>query len=210
MALNKLRKKSACNYYIQYQFKKVKDTGNEKATTVLMSEFSKKWQKLPESEKVPYQEMADKFNAESFTDAGRIRKKLNRYNVFMKEKLIEYQTSGGDMSPKDRLKKIAGEWKKLDDAEKDEYREKAKEMSGGVSDTEPENDSSVFKSNLNNNDDKCKNLSESDLCCVICMEEKKNHVFIPCGHVVCCGKCTKVSNCPICREPITHVQKIYY
>jgi hypothetical protein len=138
----KPRKKSAYNFYIQDQFKKAKESETNKSTTELMSEFSKKWKKLSESEQNPYQEMAEKYNAENFADTGSDKgkpKKLNGYNVFMKEKMAEYKESGGTLSPKDRLKKIAGEWKKLDDEEKAEYKEKAKVMSsGGDSDAEAE------------------------------------------------------------------------
>jgi hypothetical protein len=37
------------------------------------------------------------------------------------------------------------------------------------------------------------------LICNICMEQNKNHVFIPCGHLVCL-KCSRYfSDCPFCR-----------
>lgn len=46
--------------------------------------------------------------------------------------------------------------------------------------------------------------------CVICLEYEKTYVFIPCGHMATCGKCTfKIDNCPICRSPIARKQKVY-
>ena len=43
--------------------------------------------------------------------------------------------------------------------------------------------------------------------CVVCMEEARDTVFIPCGHfVVCSGCCEGIMNksgeCPVCRMPI--------
>merc|ERR1711971_380247 len=38
--------------------------------------------------------------------------------------------------------------------------------------------------------------------CKICMAEKVDQVFIPCGHVICCKICiTQLQTCPICRKP---------
>jgi hypothetical protein len=46
--------------------------------------------------------------------------------------------------------------------------------------------------------------------CVICLDNKANHVIIECGHVALCGDCTKgLKNCPICRNIITRTIKIY-
>lgn len=42
---------------------------------------------------------------------------------------------------------------------------------------------------------------ESD--CVICMGEKKECVYSPCGHFITCKGCSvRVDKCPICREKI--------
>lgn len=39
--------------------------------------------------------------------------------------------------------------------------------------------------------------------CVICLSDKKNTVFSPCGHYVCCEICSsKINICPICRSNI--------
>lgn len=47
-------------------------------------------------------------------------------------------------------------------------------------------------------------MFDNDLCC-ICLETKKNRVFLPCGHVSCCFGCGyKVLKCPICRKEITN------
>ena len=40
--------------------------------------------------------------------------------------------------------------------------------------------------------------------CVICMEAKKDTVFIPCGHFYACNGCSlKITKCPICRTVIS-------
>lgn len=48
--------------------------------------------------------------------------------------------------------------------------------------------------------------------CVICMDGSKNHIAIPCGHVMFCGACAgKMINesCPICNNKITSVNITY-
>lgn len=70
--------------------------------------------------------------------------------------------------------------------------------------------------------------------CVLCFDEQKDTVFIPCGHLACCRsfvppllrgllrtsqsssrasfahRCSKqVSKCPICRKAITHTVPVY-
>lgn len=47
--------------------------------------------------------------------------------------------------------------------------------------------------------------------CKICLIEEFNTVFIPCGHVVACGKCAStLRNCPICRKEIGNILRIYF
>ncbi|XP_015374815.1 PREDICTED: E3 ubiquitin-protein ligase LRSAM1-like [Diuraphis noxia] len=44
-----------------------------------------------------------------------------------------------------------------------------------------------------------------DVECIICMETKFDVLFIPCGHLCCCGKCSEqISLCPMCRTEILH------
>ena len=48
--------------------------------------------------------------------------------------------------------------------------------------------------------------------CVVCMERQSDRRCIPCGHVVLCGSCVRdprlESRCPVCREPVEHVQGV--
>lgn len=52
--------------------------------------------------------------------------------------------------------------------------------------------------------------------CVICLTQKKDHVFIPCGHQCLCGPCAtrfkrqaRHQICPICRVRIREIMKVY-
>lgn len=46
--------------------------------------------------------------------------------------------------------------------------------------------------------------------CVVCYENDKEFVFIPCGHFATCAKCSfSMSLCPICRTAITTKQRVY-
>jgi len=45
--------------------------------------------------------------------------------------------------------------------------------------------------------------------CVLCIDLEKNIKF-NCGHVVACSECAKkISDCPVCREPITKRETVY-
>jgi hypothetical protein len=47
--------------------------------------------------------------------------------------------------------------------------------------------------------------------CKICFENDYNTVFIPCGHVISCAKCSlSVTKCPACRQSFERVINIYY
>ena len=46
--------------------------------------------------------------------------------------------------------------------------------------------------------------------CVICLDENREMVFIPCGHICSCLKCAKkLKDCPMCRKKITHSVRFY-
>merc|ERR1711977_730164 len=48
--------------------------------------------------------------------------------------------------------------------------------------------------------------------CVVCMERQSDRRCIPCGHVVFCESCARdprlEPRCPVCREPVEHVQGV--
>ncbi|AUR45139.1 inhibitor of apoptosis protein 3 [Spilosoma obliqua nucleopolyhedrosis virus] len=47
--------------------------------------------------------------------------------------------------------------------------------------------------------------------CKICYNAEKNVCFVPCGHVMACGKCASaVTNCPTCRTTIKTAVRMYY
>lgn len=46
--------------------------------------------------------------------------------------------------------------------------------------------------------------------CKICFEFKKIISFQPCGHVLCCNKCSKsVSECPLCKTKIANRVRVF-
>ena len=65
-----------------------------------------------------------------------------------------------------------------------------------------------FNKEISEDEDKDENL------CSICLDNKKTHAFVPCGHVCVCEDCSKKinikkDNCLICREKIESIIKIY-
>lgn len=46
--------------------------------------------------------------------------------------------------------------------------------------------------------------------CVICFDNKRTTIFVPCGHHVSCGTCAeKVKDCPICKKKINQKIKVF-
>ena len=47
--------------------------------------------------------------------------------------------------------------------------------------------------------------------CIVCMEEEREALFLPCGHLVCCRKCAGKTKrkCPICRKSVHAQQRVY-
>ncbi|CAI7755869.1 unnamed protein product [Closterium sp. NIES-54] len=46
--------------------------------------------------------------------------------------------------------------------------------------------------------------------CVICLEQKYNSVFVPCGHMCCCVHCAaQLTQCPLCRRRIDQLVRTY-
>lgn len=46
--------------------------------------------------------------------------------------------------------------------------------------------------------------------CVICLVEKYNSVFVPCGHMCCCVHCgAQLTQCPLCRRRVDQLVRTY-
>ncbi len=55
------------------------------------------------------------------------------------------------------------------------------------------------------------NNIKSDNSCVICMENEKNIVFLPCGHIASCFSCaSSLHSCPLCRVKISQQHKVFF
>ena len=51
---------------------------------------------------------------------------------------------------------------------------------------------------------------KSELQCVVCFDENKNIVFVPCHHLCCCEDCgATLQKCPLCRKGISDRVKIF-
>lgn len=47
--------------------------------------------------------------------------------------------------------------------------------------------------------------------CIICCDQERSLVFIPCGHLVSCGRCAvNFTTCPNCRSDITGSAKVRF
>lgn len=54
---------------------------------------------------------------------------------------------------------------------------------------------------------------QNSVSCVLCLEEKSNTLFLPCGHFCTCASCAdslQQTSCPICREGIKSVVRVYF
>ena len=57
--------------------------------------------------------------------------------------------------------------------------------------------------------------------CVVCLEARKDHAFIPCGHLALCAECAALyesapeehawrrQGCPVCRASYSKVMRIF-
>ncbi|OQR90461.1 hypothetical protein ACHHYP_05503 [Achlya hypogyna] len=51
---------------------------------------------------------------------------------------------------------------------------------------------------------------ERDTECVVCFDQPKNSVCLPCRHLSCCNTClAAIELCPLCRAPIESILQIY-
>ena len=56
-------------------------------------------------------------------------------------------------------------------------------------------------------------VGEENKLCIICMEEEKRVVMVPCGHICVCVKCSKnpaITKCPYCRSHVSQKVQCYF
>lgn len=59
------------------------------------------------------------------------------------------------------------------------------------------------------NSNEVSNIND-ELCCVVCMDLKRNMLCKPCNHVALCENCsTTVKKCPVCNTVVTKIKKIF-
>ncbi|ETO01820.1 hypothetical protein RFI_35619 [Reticulomyxa filosa] len=62
------------------------------------------------------------------------------------------------------------------------------------------NDVNIDNGNNDNNDNSKNN---DDSLCIVCFDEKRTHILLPCGHFCLCQGCSQeLSECPVCRVQI--------
>ncbi len=53
-------------------------------------------------------------------------------------------------------------------------------------------------------------IPEEEMCIICYNSTLKNEVLVPCGHTQFCNKCIKdITKCPLCRQAVTQIIKIY-
>ena len=76
--------------------------------------------------------------------------------------------------------------------------------------TEPSSKQQTMTSSRSSSDSS--NDAEQNDLCVVCLDSRCTHAFVPCGHLCICSTCaiqTDLQKCPICRVPSQHVMQIY-
>ena len=96
----------------------------------------------------------------------------------------------------------------VDDEQDCEYQSAAEEISSSSESTDSDEESVEIKY-MKQIKEENKKLSEETLC-KVCLDEPMNRGFLPCGHYVACEDCTnRLRFCPICRQKIKALVKIY-
>jgi len=57
-----------------------------------------------------------------------------------------------------------------------------------------------------------KKKEEESKLCIVCYDEEKEYVCVPCGHLVYCKTCSQKADdfpCPVCRSKVTVLTKIF-
>ncbi|KAK7590879.1 hypothetical protein V9T40_002492 [Parthenolecanium corni] len=56
-------------------------------------------------------------------------------------------------------------------------------------------------------------LSEDSFTCIVCLNQPREVILLPCGHISMCYDCAYQCNdrpCPVCREPVASINLIYF
>jgi hypothetical protein len=54
-------------------------------------------------------------------------------------------------------------------------------------------------------------LLRKQFLCILCMENDMNILLLPCGHLLCCERCSRsLISCPQCNVPVNEKIKTFY
>ncbi|XP_038073335.1 E3 ubiquitin-protein ligase MYLIP-like [Patiria miniata] len=63
---------------------------------------------------------------------------------------------------------------------------------------------------VNSLQDELANIRDSHMC-QVCLERDMATVFCPCGHMICCERCSpECFRCPVCRADVAYVQRVFF
>jgi hypothetical protein len=98
----------------------------------------------------------------------------------------------------------------------DESRPLTPEKSNG-GDKNEINDNNPAQETTKKDKSSSKNRNNKELC-VICWDNKADHVFIPCGHLCICASCSRKAEylgccykkCPVCQQSYERAMRVYH
>eukprot|EP01084_Bolivina_argentea_P023232 43324_1 len=132
------------------------------------------------------------------------------------ESIIENEICGADMSSLQELGDIDGSFPGIDkDTTKILYNELWRVKRNGVF-VEKKKFKQELKIEENETDENAKTSNGPVGECVVCLDAKRNHIIIPCGHVCICGQCKEAyeqqddAKCPMCRGSIESILKAFF
>jgi len=125
-------KKVAYNLYISHRFAENKKNPSGKSTTDLMTQFSKEWKSLSDTDKQPFIVVASEQNAELFPEKVAKQKSpprpMSGYNLFLRKHSADFKAQYPELKSAERMSKIGAAWKALSKQEQANYKEEATEI----------------------------------------------------------------------------------
>lgn len=71
----------------------------------------------------------------------------------------------------------------------------------------PKNNKQPSKTKI---DPEPKHIESFDKNCVVCLDNEREYIYVPCGHFVTCSVCVKkINKCPICQKYSKTIRVFY-